>query len=430
VLLAKLTVGLVSAALSAWALQSRALAELPERRFRTFLWSALVPGYLLAAWAAHAFRGSADLSDASGYYFPEALDALRGKLVYRDFESSYAPLFAYLAATCIALWRDPRVFVLAAVAFHALTLRLWLAAVEERIPAETSRRAAVLFAVSGHAFVNVAVGQNQAWLAALVALAAWLSARGRAFASGAALGAGLSAVKLLALVFVPPLWSSATRRGRWLGGFLAVVVSVYGAFALAGADVRTPVRLEGPLTTSGNLPFLVSLFGLDPAGAVGRALTAVGVAFAGAITWRALRAPAEPVERVIANCALLLLVMMLFSRKAYATYLVLALFPLCYVAVAAPGRAARLAYLALAALAPIEPSLWFRWFARADLRALAAGASDADLSVPRAAAWLAVELALVASYAVLALRASALARQETAPSAAPDRTPDEGSLSG
>lgn len=405
-LLTKLAVGVFSAVLSAYVLRSHALLALSERRFRTLLWCTVLPGYAVLAAILHGTRASADLSDASGYYYPAALEALAGKLVYRDFPSSYAPLFSYLAALCVALWNDPRVFCVAAILLHAIGLRVWLGAATGRVDATALRRAAALVAVNGHVLINVLVGQNQVWVAAFVALSAALAWRGRAFASGAVLGAGLASVKLLAIVFAASLWPAATHRARWLLGFALVALGMHGAFAFAGADVWMPIRLEGPLATSGNLPFLLSVVGLDPGGAAGLVLTAAGIVLGATVAWRSLtELPPTSAARVLANTALVLLLLLLFSRKAYATYLVLALFPLCFVIASSTRRGVHLAYLSLVALAPVEPSLWFRWFQGRDLRALWTDFPDPPGVVLHGATFLCVEVALVACYAVLLVHA-------------------------
>lgn len=414
-LLAKLVVGVLSAALSGYVLRSRALLALSERRFRALLWCSVLPGYGVLAALLHRARGRADLSDASGYYYPTAVEALGGKLVYRDFPSSYAPLFSYLGALCVALWNDPRVFCLVAIVLHALGLRVWLGGATGRVDATALRRAAALVAVNGHLLVNVLVGQNQTWVAAFVALSAALAWRGRAFASGAALGAGLASVKLLAIVFAASLWPAAARRVPWLLGFALVTLGVYGAFAIAGADVLMPLRVEGLLATSGNLAFLLSAFGLDPGGPAGLALTAAGAVLGATIAWRALAKPPPNAARTLTNTALVLLLLLLFSRKAYATYLVLALFPLCFMVASAARRRVRVAYLTLAVLAPIEPSLWFRWFQQRDLRVLWTDLSGPANVVLHGATFLCVEFVLVTCYAVLLLHAHAAATTGTTP---------------
>ena len=137
------------------------------------------------------------------------------------------------------------------------------------------------------------------------------------------------------------------------------------------------------------------MVGLDPGGHGGLALITLGIALGAAFGWRALREPPASAARVLASTALVLLLLLLFSRKAYATYLALALFPLCFVVACSAPRRVRVAYLTLAALTPLEPSLWFRWFPHQDLRAVWAATH------PHAGTFLCVEFALVVSYAVL-----------------------------
>src|SRR2546428_2583767 len=53
-------------------------------------------------------------SDVGGAYYSEAKAALHGGLVYRDFHSTYAPLFPYLAAIAVKIWDSAKSIVLLA----------------------------------------------------------------------------------------------------------------------------------------------------------------------------------------------------------------------------------------------------------------------------------------------------------------------------
>src|SRR5277367_7166998 len=64
--------------------------------------------------------------DLMGFYWPEATAVLEHRLPYRDFQSSYAPLHAYLDASAIRLWFSPLAIILLAICVEMLLLPLWL----------------------------------------------------------------------------------------------------------------------------------------------------------------------------------------------------------------------------------------------------------------------------------------------------------------
>jgi hypothetical protein len=159
-----------------------------------------------------------------------------------------------------------------------------------------------------------------------------------------------------------------------------------------------PLRRELPLITSGNLPFLLTALGLSARGAVataGLVVVAVTALVACARWWR-LPGPAP--LRAAAGSACLLLLVMLFSKKAYTTYLIVVLFPLCLLVAGTGGSMGwALAFAALGVCATIEPGLWFYWLDNRDLGAL----QEPALRGPALTLAL-VDLVLVGCYAAFA----------------------------
>ena len=359
-----------------------------------WLWCLTRLGLLLAVWLVSGLDAP---SDIQRFYLPQARAALDGALVYRDIVSSYGPLFPYLAALPIAVWNRGAALVVFAILWELAAMAAWGALARRHRGGDEAVRALRLYLCNPLAIVNVVlVGQNQVWMAALWGGAAWLLARRRAFAAGVVAMLSVVGVKLLGLLALPALWWRAGSRRRFAAGAaLAAIVAVV-PFAAAGADVLQPLRLEGDQLTSGNLPYLLTLVGLDPGvPALTWPLTALAAA--------ALLVTAALVERTAAGdpaadrvipletaLSCLMLVFLLVSRKSYASYLAIVLLPLSTAVVAARLRLwQQAAFLALCGLATIEPSLWFRWMEEATL---------ARLDGWHAAAFLLVEGVLVAGY--------------------------------
>lgn len=398
--------GLSLAAIAAWAVLARRRAGTASGSSASFELVLLWAGTRLVPFVLVFVVLDLDLwSDVTRFYLPQGVAALDGQLVYRDFVSSYGPLFPYLAALPIAAWPAPAALVLQAIAWEFVALMAWSAVV--RRSAEAGRLGDIqrLYLCNPLALVNVVlVGQNQIWVCALWGVAAWLLlARGPAW-SGAAAALSVVGVKLLGALALSALWWRAGLAWRFAAGAAAMTLAGVVPFAVAGADVGQPLRLESDQFTSGNLPYLLTWVGMDPADpATAAALTGALVAAlvaAAILIERPWRRPVAAVPLPVAlSC--LLLVFMLVSRKAYTSYLVMGLLPMTIaVASALPRFRQRAGFLAFCGLASVEPSLWFRWMGEGTLAGVRLVPFDAG------AAFAGVQLVLLAGYAVL-LRALA-----------------------
>jgi hypothetical protein len=290
------------------------------------------------------FRG-----DVANYYYPQAVDARAGLMPYRDFPSSYAPLFSPLASVLLGVWNSPGILILAAIVAELLAVWLWVRAAWEILPDPEVRTAAYLYATALLPLVNVALnGQNQVWASVFLGLAVWLLVRGRSFLSGAAFGASLALVKFLPVIFAPCLFRVARARAWWAAGAVLPVAVVYGFFYWRGADVTYPFRAEGSVQTSGNLWHLATFYDPDALARIGSTwVNLISLAVMG-VVYLALMARYDP-ERPLGlfamiTCAMMLL--LLISKKSYPTYWNMAFFPTCAVVASGRGRGAWPTFLA------------------------------------------------------------------------------------
>jgi hypothetical protein len=361
----------------------------------------------LGGWAAAyvVAPGLVRHSDLVLYYYPEALRALQGDLPYRDFPTSYGPLFPYVAATFLSLWNDQAAVALAMVLFEiaAVVLFARVAATRTDLSPDTLIRALLVYAVNPAAlYWSGLLAYNSSivlffWVLAL-ALLLW----GRYAASLVALAASVIAGKFLA-VLAGPVWLADRRRRPGLlvaAGALAVV----GALALraAGLDLLLPLAREGGRSTAGNVWFLVSAI---PFIAVDGAIWRFGpflsfVAAAGAlIGWLALRWTTRPnLVQLCAAISAFSWLFMLLMKKSYPHYtpmfLLLTVFAL---ADTTRGAAWRLLLLAAAgAVGIIEPGLWNALGQPALLRAACAGGCS-----PTALALIAADVILIGTAVAL-----------------------------
>jgi hypothetical protein len=338
------------------------------------------------------------------YYHAPAQAALRGALVYRDFESSYSPLFAYVLAPAVWLWNSPKSIMLLAVFIEAAAVWVWLKIARRLLDRDRLQQVLIAATFSSVPWlISATTGQNQMWIALFVGLSFLLQLDGRSAASGLVYGVGFLCTKFLILLFGPVLLFSARHRVRWLvsAGILPIVV--YGALFAAGADFLMPLRAEAADVTSGNLPYLVTAFGMmlrDPATSGALILILVGVIAAVFVCYSSWKDPGPVLGRDVGLIALLTLVLLVFSKKAYTGYLTIAYVPmLICLAQAWPPMTLAWVLSLYNLVAALEPSLWFRWTDKAML-----GDVIAKLPEPRAAAFILCEIVLVSCHIGFASR--------------------------
>lgn len=406
----KVVVVVTTALLGVCALRSPLMQRLSERAFISAVACLqLVPA--LAVFVAIYVIGHQNVtSDVPGYYVPAAQAVLNGQVPYRDFALSYAPLFPYIGASLLTVWDDAKVFALFAIAVNALALVLWHKAAVVTVGEHTARASSVLFATSGHVLVQALLGTNQAWIGAALAASTLFIVTGREVASGVAQAAALCAVKVLSLLFWPVLWIMAGRRMRWLAAAVLPCAIVYGAFAMSDADLLAPLRKEGDLISSGNLPYVLGLWIDEPGTYLPRLFDVLAVGMLGGaalLIYKYARAVPDAARAglLIPALALLGLTFMFFSKKSFTGYILFFLYPTLLVLVLSV-RDLRWC-LALSAvfnlLLAVEPSVWF--FLGGNGRPLDTWLDETpSLAVY---AFVLLDLALIACYAYLGMLSGA-----------------------
>jgi hypothetical protein len=423
----KVLVAMATSACGAWVLSFRGLGELSERRFISVILALqLIPA--LGLFAALYVAGHQQVtSDVPAYYVPAAQAVMAGQVPFRDFTLSYAPLFPYVGAMLLFVWNSSKAFALFAILLNAGTLLLWHAAAKASFSQSTARASSVLYAASGQVLVQALLGTNQAWIAAALAGSALLLIRGRSFSAGLIQALAACAVKFLALLFWPVLWIFAPQRTRWVGGAALLSIGVYGAFASGGADLLYPLRHEGELTSSANLPYILEpLLGRDSHFAYrlfdGLAL----LAFAATTAWlyfKARQAPApQRLNLLLPSLALTELVFMLVSKKSFPGYILFCMYPLMLVMVIGlPDYFRRVTFFSMFnVLLALESSLCF--YLGGDNKALSAWLQESRFG-PGIQLFLAVDLTLIACYAYLAWVAAGWIRVRARPSLLPLNKP-------
>ena len=389
-LLARIALGLVggsaSVSLTLWPrLQALSKTQFDRIIFAAFAISRLGLFVLIFVVLHIAPRG-----DAVGYYFPQAEQVLGHLVPYRDFASSYAPLHSYLDAGLISLWHTPLAIMFFSVLVELLLLPLWMRAGREFLPEGELRVASLLYLGSPISLQFVAIdGQDNVVIAVLIALAVLLIVRSRVVAAGAAFGASVAAIKFLPLLYAPSFFVVVPKRWRMVAGTLAVCGVVYGGFLAAGSPILAPLAAEGDLWSAGDLPYLLeTIFGVSvPPRLSDTFVLLILLGIFALIARAALRADIAIRMRALTyGMAALTLAFLVFSKKSWPPYLMLALFPICLL-VAGEGVVRELwkvaAFAVFSVVSVTEHSYWASSLAQFTStkfhRALLAGESGAVL---------------------------------------------------
>ena len=356
---------LVMIACSLFALSCRKLFEAPSRSFDRLILGFMVVSRLALFILTFFILHIAPRGDIVTYYWGQANAALAGQLPYRDFQSSYAPLHSLLDAGLLRIAHTPRMFILASMVAEWLLVFFWLRIGRSLFTEARFRRTAILYATSAFSVQFVTIdGQNTVIAGMFVALAVLLLLRYRALWSGLALGFGIAAIKFLPLVFSPLFFLQAQGRERWkwVAGFVVGCVPIYALYVHLGCPILRPLTDEGALRTSSNLPFLLeSLFGFTiPSHLIDGTLVLSFLVVFALVFFRTRESTQEVRVRALSFAlAAITIALVLFAKKSWSTYFLLALFPLC--ATIPAGRLRTWLFAGFTFVGIMEQSVWAWW---------------------------------------------------------------------
>lgn len=272
-------------------------------------------------------------ADLVAFYVPQAHAVMHGLVPYKNFESSYAPLNAYLDALLLKLHDSPLTILGFQIVCDVLSVPFWVRFLRRCINETTVRKAALLYLVQPLVLWDICIdGKNQGLISLLLGISFWAIAR-REILSGISFCLSWILVKILPVMFLPTMFIAARRRSRWLVSTLLPSAIVYGAFILKRADVLAGLRKEGGFSTPQNLPYLFgALTGIDLPSKVLSFVFLAGMAAALLVSVRAqLAATAERPRlwKTALGVNLILLAMMLLNKKSDTSYLAMCFLLLC-----------------------------------------------------------------------------------------------------
>ena len=404
VLAAKSLMGLLAIALaipiSAWAQRS----SISKRQYDVAILSAMVGsriGLFLVIFVVFKINPQSDVT----VYYDEGRAALNGAVPLVSIQTAYGPLFDYIVAAIILVWNSTAALVLVAVVVEICSLPIWMRLARSAFTEAETRVASALYVLNPLAISTVVIaGQNHVGLSLLLAASLIALMRDRNVLSGMWLGLSAILISFFSLLFAPILFLKSSQRTAWILSFLMFPIAGYGFVMALGANPLKQVAFHAYDTSSGNLPYLLSAIGLTlvvPWERLTADVIAFGVlcsSFIGAVfRLRGLR-----FSQAVLMCAFILLVTMIVSKKAFSTYLIIALFPMC-LAIAGQARLrwSVTFFQLLMALAAIEPSLWFRWLRERELTLILERVRQAGVTTAHLLLFLGCEIFLVCGYAAM-----------------------------
>lgn len=333
-LMARAALGVVAGVVGVIAVQNRRLHELPRQTFErlmtvTFAVSRVALWLLVFVILRIAPRGDISI------YVEEAQRNLHHLVPYRDFLSSYAPFHSYMDASLLRIFHTQLALIAFVICVESFLLPLWFRVGRNFLSDHEVRTASILYLTSAISLQFVAIdGQDNILIAVLLALSLLLVQKKQPFSSGAATGLGVALLKFLPLLYMPAFFLATPRRWRWVGGAAVVIAVLYGGFALAHPDafLLQPLMREGSMKTPGDIPFLIeAVLGITVPSFVWNGLLLVLLAIIFGLVAKGCRGAEMNVRlRTLAfSMPALTLMLLLFAKKSWPPYLMLAFFPIC-----------------------------------------------------------------------------------------------------
>jgi len=136
-------------------------------------------------------------------FYESALGAKRFGFVYRDFESAYSPLFAYITALPLFLWNSPKAIILFMIIVECAIV--WFTI--NHYKSKYALKLGILYLLLPGSFVfSVLGGQEDIWMWLFILIGIYFSKiKEKPFYLGLALGFGLLITKALLVLYIPAI---------------------------------------------------------------------------------------------------------------------------------------------------------------------------------------------------------------------------------
>ncbi len=159
-------------------------------------------------------------------FYESALGAKKLGLVYRDFESAYSPLFAYITALPLFFWNSPKAIILLMIIIECVIVWFTIKFYESKY----AIKLAILYLLLPGSFVfSIIGGQEDVWMWLFVLFGIYFSRKEeKPFYVGLALGFGLLITKALLVLYIPSILVFSKKPLQIIFGLLIVGIPSLG----------------------------------------------------------------------------------------------------------------------------------------------------------------------------------------------------------
>lgn len=188
---------------------------------------------------------------------------LEGKIPYKDFESSYSPLFPYLLGFSYMLVPQFSAAVLLFMSFAALTTVFLYKTLNVLYP-QHKEKITLLFLLSPMLWVfSIGLYQDEMVSAFFLILSFYLWITGRKDYSMLVLGLGFAFTKIIFLIFIPVFLLNSRNKFRHIAILSLILFLIFIPFVILGADILQPIKDEAGFIQGPTIWSVMNFFGIN-----------------------------------------------------------------------------------------------------------------------------------------------------------------------
>lgn len=341
--------------------------KLDTKRQKEVLFFLLILSRVILFLFVFVIIGQKPQSDLPAYYYPQAKNVLKGLLPYKDFITSYSPLFPYFTAIPLIIYDSVKSIVFFSIIIELLSVFFWYKISLKNLGEITSNNILLIYTFNPIPIILVAIsGQNQIWLSLFLGLTFYLILKEKHYFAGLCFALGFLVTKFLILIFLLPLIFFYKNIKNFLLGFLTPVIIIYSGLLIFGFDFLIPIKIEGNDFTSGNIIYLFSTFFpslINQSLILNLILLAIVICFLIYLNIHKnlhLRS-ADDIMSLINIANLVFIILLLVSKKSYTNYLTIMLYPIIMSFININNIKRDFVFFSLFGfISVLEPSLWFR----------------------------------------------------------------------
>lgn len=178
-------------------------------------------------------------------FWKSAQEALKLKLVYRDFESLYSPLFPYITALLLFLWNSPEAVTLLMIFIELLVLWITMITFSSKKQSADLFKTLIYLLLPGPFIFCVIGGQEDIWMWGFACLIIYCWKKQKSdFVLGIITGLGLLCTKAFFVLFIPLIFFKVTDKVKFFLGNIVVGLPVlFFLLYYGGNSFLMPIRL-------------------------------------------------------------------------------------------------------------------------------------------------------------------------------------------